>query len=304
MRLPHLFLCMEPYSPRHVDSMYEEEARAGKAAGMTTSLISFEALVARGAPLESCRVPAPDEAPCPALYRGWMLRPAQYAILADALSARGYALLTTPDAYLAAHHLPASYDVIAAHTPRTRWLPVEAISREAVLREAEALGASALIVKDFAKSLKHDWHEACFVPDAGDDEALWRVVSRFLALRGDALEGGLVLREYVPLAVRATHPVSGLPLAVEVRLFVLDGALLIASDYWAEVAVDASVEALWARFAPTLRRVPSRFFTADLAQTASGDWIIVELGDAQVAGLPDGVQPDAFYQALASRLGA
>jgi hypothetical protein len=33
----------------------------------------------------------------------------------------------------------------------------------------------------------------------------------------------------------------------------------------------------------------------------NGDWIIVELGDGQVAGLPDGADPVAFYRAIAAR---
>jgi hypothetical protein len=36
----------------------------------------------------------------------------------------------------------------------------------------------------------------------------------------------------------------------------------------------------------------------DVAQRRSGDWLIVELGDAQVAGLPDHADVDEFYKAL------
>jgi hypothetical protein len=42
----------------------------------------------------------------------------------------------------------------------------------------------------------------------------------------------------------------------------------------------------------------------DVAKTKLGEWLIVELGDGQVAGLPEKLNVDSFYQKLstASRL--
>jgi hypothetical protein len=45
--------------------------------------------------------------------------------------------------------------------------------------------------------------------------------------------------------------------------------------------------------------IPSRFFTVDVACLENGDWMIVELGDGQVAGLPDNSDLKQFYEALA-----
>ena len=36
----------------------------------------------------------------------------------------------------------------------------------------------------------------------------------------------------------------------------------------------------------------------DIVKTKNGNWVIVELGDGQVAGLPDNADRDSFYQAL------
>ena len=52
------------------------------------------------------------------------------------------------------------------------------------------------------------------------------------------------------------------------------------------------------RFAAVAGGVRSRFFTMDVAQRRDGDWLIVELGDAQVAGLPENADVDGFYKAL------
>lgn len=50
--------------------------------------------------------------------------------------------------------------------------------------------------------------------------------------------------------------------------------------------------------------MPSRFFTIDLAQRADRAWLVMELGDGQVAGLPARAHPTAFYRALLGRLTA
>jgi sugar phosphate isomerase/epimerase len=57
-------------------------------------------------------------------------------------------------------------------------------------------------------------------------------------------------------------------------------------------------------FIEVARRVQSRFFTMDVAKRLDGEWMIVELGDGQVAGLPDRADVVAFYRRLAERLAA
>lgn len=46
----------------------------------------------------------------------------------------------------------------------------------------------------------------------------------------------------------------------------------------------------------------SRFFTMDLARRATWDWIIAELADSQVAGLPDKSDASTFFRAITRRL--
>jgi hypothetical protein len=50
------------------------------------------------------------------------------------------------------------------------------------------------------------------------------------------------------------------------------------------------------------RRVQSRFFTMDVARTKAGEWMVMELGDAQVAGLPERADPEDLFRPLADRL--
>jgi hypothetical protein len=156
--------CSEPFAPAKVDPAYESEAEAARRAGLDVSLVSFEALVDdRDAVAATRRVP-PADVPGPALYRGWMLRPEAYAALYDALQAKGLTLVNTSEQYRHCHYLPESYDVICAHTPRTVWLPIDSEVDFSVLWPLlEPFGQAPLVVKDYVKSRKHEWDEACFI---------------------------------------------------------------------------------------------------------------------------------------------
>jgi hypothetical protein len=103
----------------------------------------------------------------------------------------------------------------------------------------------------------------------------------------------------VPLA---THSRSGMPLTREYRIFWLDGEPLLTVPYWEEGDYSGSEPPL-ATFRPVAADIPSRFVTMDVAQRAEdGVWQIVELGDGQVAGMPERADVLQFYEALVQHL--
>jgi hypothetical protein len=162
-------------------------------------------------------------------------------------------------------------------------------------------GDAPIVVKDYVKSQKHYWNEACFIPSASDAASVERVVSRFIELQDGNLTGGLVFREFVALDALTTHSKSGMPLTKEFRRFVLDGRPLITAAYWEEgdYGDAAPPDEL---FVDIASRVNSRFLTMDVARCTNGKWTIMELGDAQVSGIPDRVLPIDFYTRLAASL--
>ena len=227
-----------------------------------------------------------------------MLRVAEYAELYTALLDRGLRLVNDPVAYRVCHHLPDSYPFITGVTPRTVWLPIEhGSSPEQIGGALQSLNARSAIVKDYVKSQKHYWAEACFIPDTADREHAHDVIRRFLDLQGDSLAGGLVFREYVPLKPIGHHTQSGMPVALEYRTFVVDGRPTAPAPYWDGVEYPGTTPDL-AALASVLQAVPSRFFSADFAYTEDGHWLVVELGDGQVAGLPASSSPADLFAAV------
>ncbi len=295
---PVIIFCEDPLSPRHPDTVYEAEVAACETLGLEYAVISYEMLVDEKRPEKAVRHVAEWQTSQTGVYRGWMLRPEYYGYLYEALNAKGISLINTPQAYKHTHHLPESYAVIESATPKSVWMEIDReISMDEVMTLLAPFGSAPVILKDYVKSQKHYWEEACFISSASNREAVERVVRRFLELQGDDLNQGLVFREFVELEPLATHSKSGMPLTKEFRIFVLDGQPVFVSEYWEEGDYQgSSPPAEW--FHDTMRAVKSRFFTMDVAQKRSGQWMITELGDAQVAGLPEKANPLAFYQAL------
>jgi hypothetical protein len=245
-----------------------------------------------------------QDAPATGVYRGWMMTAEQYGLFYEALAARGVRLVNDPAAYRHCHHLPESYPVIEGHTPPSVWLSVSGeIDMDDVMSLLRPFGDTPLVLKDYVKSQKHAWAEACFIPSASDRRAVERVVRRFLELQGPDLVGGLVFREFVEFEPAGQHPRSGMPLTLEYRLFFLDGRPLLCSEYWEEGDYPGEPPPV-ERFADLAARVRSRFFTMDVARRKGGDWMVVELGDGQVAGMPERADMETFYRNLAAALGA
>lgn len=289
-----ILFCSDPVNIGQVDPSYAAEATAAAQAGFTVSRVDYEALVDERDPRRAVRKVEPgDEV---GIYRGWMLRPERYRELYDALAGKGIRLINTPEAYVHCHHLPESYAVIEGLTPKSVWLPADVDTDR--LRDAlRPFGDAPLILKDYVKSRKHEWAEACFIPRASDLEAVGRVVRRFRELQGDTLAGGLVFREFVEFESAGRHPKSGMPLAREHRLFWLDGRLLLSFPYWSDLGQTGDGPPP-GTFDAVAAKIRSRFFTMDVAKRKDGAWMIVELGDGQVAGLPDDSSAEAFFAAL------
>jgi hypothetical protein len=292
-----ILFCDSGFSSKEVDYMFAEEYQAAKNNAIPVSLISFESL--RKGDIETAlKSVKPNEAIGAGIYRGWMLKPAEYAVLYKALLERNIELINTPEQYRFCHYLPENYDFIRDFTPKTTFKKMEAgFAYEDFQNEIESFGSNPIIIKDYVKSQKHYWEEACFIPNALDREKVTSVVRKFLELQGADLNEGLVFREYVALEALTNHSESGMPLTKEFRAFVKKGEVIAIYKYWDEGDYN-NVQPVIEDFEAVMPQIQSNFYTMDIAKKQNGDWIIVELGDAQVAGLPDNANKTAFFAAL------
>lgn len=305
-----IVFCSESFMPNQVDLVYEQEFEAAKEAGFDVDLIDYEVLTREQNAAKATRMIKPyrhpettDENSIPdiTLYRGWMLKPEIYNKLSIALSEKKLYLLNSYESYWHSHHLPECFKILEGYTPLTIWFPINgAPDFDLIMQKLFVFGNKSLILKDYVKSRKHEWNEACFIPSASDRSAVERVVNRFLELQGDDLNVGLVFREFVKLQQLTKHSKSGMPLSLEYRIFFLFGEPIFISNYWEEGEYEPLE--LPSTFVEIAQKVKSDFFTMDVAKKADGNWTIIEIGDAQVSGLPDNADVNEFYKSLMNSL--
>jgi hypothetical protein len=293
-----IIYCADPLQDRHPDQAFDAEVAAAETVGLTYHVINYEALVDDNDPARAVRrVPVQSSSQL-GIMRGWMLKPTDYQHLYESLGDRGIQLINNPAAYRHCHYLPEWYPLVKGYTPTSVWLEEHGdTSLDRLMALLHPLGPGPVIVKDFVKSRKHEWLEACYIPSAAEPGEVERVVRRFVELQGDDLNGGLVFRTFVEFQALTNHSRSGMPLTKEFRLFFLDGEPMFNAPYWEEGDYQ-NVQPPVEQFITVAQRIKSRFFTMDIAQRVDGDWMIIELGDGQVAGLPENADIPQFYRSL------
>ncbi|MBX2843377.1 MAG: ATP-grasp domain-containing protein [Flammeovirgaceae bacterium] len=293
-----IIYCDSVFDHKKIDPDYMDEKKYAIENGFNFSLISFEELTKGNisTALKYIKPPVTKEL---GIYRGWMLTPKHYENLYTDLLRRNIQLINSPTEYQHCHYLPESYSKIESKTPISNW--TIKLDLDSILELTREFGDSPIIVKDFVKSEKHNWEEACFIPNASNAEKVKSVVNKFLELRGDFLNEGLVFRKFEKLEFLTNHSKSGMPLTKEFRIFFANKNVVQIYDYWDEGEYGETKPELDG-FLQIAKTIESNFFTMDIAKREDGNWIIMELGDGQVAGLPDKANKDDFYKSLKENL--
>lgn len=292
----------EPFQTRVPDQDFAAELDAARAQGFDVALISLELLLEGRADRAVLGVPPASE-PRRFLYRGWMLTSMQYASLVDAMANRSYTPVNDSDIYRRHHEYPGAWERLPQLMPSSLIVPVDQLDDlEQVLNLAAEAFPGAALVKDFVKSRKHEWFDACYVPSLADRPNALRVIKNFIDRQAENLQGGLVFRELLDLASVGTHSKSKLPIPIEYRTFFLNGTPLVTERYWHEVEYDSPSSPPPELLQEVADRMGEGFFTADTVLTRDGRWYVIETGDGQVSQIPERISPTDFYRRLAAQL--
>jgi hypothetical protein len=314
-----------PLYKRQVDPQFECEFKAAKEAGFDCYLIDTERFDKNNYEGSLWQLPQSDpvigyQQPN-AIMRGWMVKTEQYSKLEMELKKIGIQLINSAFSYKNCHYLPESFNIFAAQSPITTWIPIDnqvrlagpdVVESQFLVEDIlDAVGKVSIdfdgeehpvFIKDYVKSVKHAWPKGCLIENPSSQSNVLQRVSEFLTLRGDKLTGGLVFRmfeEFQGLKVqshgtvineyrifwykpRKKHSV-GPPLTVPLQLIQSSGNTSAPKP-------DPSF------FQQIAERIFSNFFTMDVVQRKNGEWVVLELGDGQVAGLTG--DEDAFYRSL------
>ncbi|TWD75225.1 hypothetical protein FB561_6663 [Kribbella amoyensis] len=267
----------DPLHPRRADPHFAAQADAARDLGIAVARIDHDALDRPAVAVTG--VPADPDV----LYRGWMMTSAEYAQIAAALADRGVRLRTSADEYRTAHELPGWYEALSPVTPESTWTvgtdPGELVAA------AGRLGPGPAVLRDYVKSMKHDWDEAAYIPDLADTESLQRVAKRFLELRADSFTGGFVVRRFEEFT------------GAEARTWWIGGRCRLITPH-PDTPDELPIGLDLVEIEPLVAELALPFVTVDVVRRADGAWRVVELGDGQVSDWPSSRDPAALLAAL------
>mgnify|MGYP001495146554 CR=1 FL=1 len=295
---PYILFCENPIQSNLVDEDFNDQFVSASENGFKTLLFNYDDLISADRwSIATNRIKQNEEI-ADVIYRGWMLTPKQYAILYNQLLSKNYKLINTVEEYQNCHYLPDSLKFIESRTPQTVFEKYDnERSIDNLIEKSNIFGDKAVILKDYVKSEKHNWETACYVKHASDINSLKQSINKLIELRDKYLNEGIVIREFLDLNDLTIHSKSGMPLTEEYRLFFCNKKLVGIYDYWEEGEYRFPKPDV-KEFEEIAKGVESNFFSMDIARQKNGTLIIIELGDGQVAGLPDSADRNEFYKRL------
>jgi hypothetical protein len=215
-----------------------------------------------------------------------------YADIHSSLKADGIVLVHTPEQHLLASELTHWYPLLEDLTPRSLWFaeppPAEEIERHF---------SYPVFVKGSRQTSKHK-ADLSIVRSRAEYEF---VAS---AYRNDPILHwqSFVCREFVELrSVSTKRTAEKIPPSFEFRTFWWRGECVGSGVYWADFGSYSWTAAERFEALKVARKAAERldvvFLVVDVAQTANGEWIVIECNDAQESGYA-AVAPIALWQSI------
>lgn len=216
------------------------------------------------------------------IYRGWMLKPEEYAELYSQMKVRGISLLVSPTDYASMHLFPNVYPFIKEDTAEMLFFEDGSVDLKAVKERF-----SRFMVKDSVKSVKGTEFPAFFDKSITQKEFDdWMQV--FYKYRGDLLTGGICVKEFLDLKRYGDK-------TNEFRVFYANHQIIsicrnsLQPDYTNGPPI---------RLIQKYMDLPSPYYTIDYAELADSTWRIIETGDGGVSGLSPGQDMKGYFRAL------
>lgn len=141
------------------------------------------------------------------------------------------------------------------------------------------------IVKGETNSKKSQWNTMMYAPDKLEAN---RIATK-LACDGLIGEQQIVYREYIPLKTLEVG-INGLPFSNEWRFFFYKEKELCRGFYWSCSEKMGKINKRGIETAHHCAKIIAKytnFFVVDVAETEKGDWICIEVNDAQMSGLSE-----------------
>lgn len=198
-----------------------------------------------------------------------------YIELQKDIEAKGAHLINDYYAHQKVQDIQNWYDYLSDFTPKT-WFNI---------CDVPPNHSGSFVLKGRINSRKQLWRSHMFCSTRKDIMAVYsRLMDDSLIQHQD-----ICVREFEHLVNFGENSITHCPISKEFRLFVLDGKVMAKGYYWSEYDENNNIicDAPEDFINTVVRKVAhiARFFVIDIAQRQDGQWRVIELGDAQMAGV-------------------
>lgn len=214
------------------------------------------------------------------IWAGFIPSQSKYAAVYQAAVAKNVFLINDPVQHQTALEFDRYYPLLGDLTPQSKIVT----STDDCAAAAEKLGFP-VFVRGAVKSNKTLGWDACVA--ANPDELVY-IVEQILSMPHRA-RGKAIIRQLVKLRSRSMMP-GDFPRSREYRVFVYRQQVFAFGYYWDEFDDEFELTALDRSHLIELAievatRVNVPYVIVDIGQLETGDWIAIEVGDAQFAGM-------------------
>jgi hypothetical protein len=222
----------------------------------------------------------PQECETPGVWIGFIPTPDQYEQIYEEALRKNIRLLNSTAEHLEAQEFDRAYPHLTGLTPESVIITSPDECRSAL----DVVGLPAFI-KGAVQSRKSRGWKACVAETLEEAE---RLTASYLSLEGRS-RGRVVIRRLVKLRHEQSSP-QGFPFGREYRVFLYRDRVLAYGYYWEgddplkEVTRSEEGQILTLAV-EAARRIGTPLVAIDIGQLESGEWIVIESGDAQFAGV-------------------
>ena len=218
-----------------------------------------------------------------AVYRGWMMKPEQYAKFYKLLLEKNIQLVTEPEQYQLMHIFPNIYEQLKDDTAKMEIYPLHEQINVAHVKKS----FRRFMVKDYVKSVKGTNFPRYFDENITQEEFdKWMDV--FYKYRGDLLTGGICIKEFLSLKHYGDR-------TNEYRVFYINHEIATVSRNSAQgIYTPLPPQELIEKY----KNLDSIYYTVDFAELEDGTWSIMEAGDGSVSGLSENQDYKQYFRAL------
>lgn len=270
-----------------VEPDYKFEEEIAEELGFDTYNVNFDDFV-NGSKLKVSYGGPKTDTVVTAIYRGWMMTVEQYTRFYNELLTFNIKLVNTPEEYENTHHFINSYsrfyNFMTKKTPKAIWFDK---GTQIDWYKVRNTFDSKFIVKDYVKSVKgFDFPE--YLETSMSDDELNQYIEKFIQLRGDLYQGGIILKQYVELDKSKGH-------THEFRAFYSRDTKLCVynNSNNKEDFIPKDITKLTG-----IGSLESNLYTVDFARLSDGSYTVIEIGDGQVSGLPSEKEARLLYEKL------